>query len=164
MFHFHLFFIYLPLDPSPGDKEQKNIYTGNSQHSTADTNQKTAHNYQLITFRNKKLHNIFVIRITQLNKSLTILCPSTYKICRSCKNEKSLSMYDKLGFCFCRYCHSWIIFDMPQEDNDVTADVVIGLLKPSYSVLGCNRRPREELMVVKFREFLYSVKGKWRHA
>ncbi|KAF7653480.1 hypothetical protein LDENG_00082310 [Lucifuga dentata] len=40
-----------------------------------------------------------------------------------------------------------IVFGMPQEDSDVTADVT-GLLKPSYSVLGSNRRPREEELVV----------------
>ncbi|XP_062323974.1 G2/M phase-specific E3 ubiquitin-protein ligase-like [Osmerus eperlanus] len=56
-----------------------------------------------------------------------------------------------------------IILDMPAEKNDVTAEVVASLLKPSYSVLGSNRRPREELMVVKFREFLQCVQNKELH-
>ncbi|KAF1387154.1 hypothetical protein PFLUV_G00102400 [Perca fluviatilis] len=49
---------------------------------------------------------------------------------------------------------------MPKEPSDVTADVVATLLKPNYSVLGSNRRPREELLVVKFREFLDCVQEK----
>ncbi|KAL3976407.1 hypothetical protein ACER0C_022293 [Sarotherodon galilaeus] len=35
-----------------------------------------------------------------------------------------------------------------------------GVLRPSYSVLGSNRRVREELMVVKFREFPQCVENK----
>lgn len=50
---------------------------------------------------------------------------------------------------------------MPEEPSDITADVVAGLMKPNYLVLGNNRRPREELMVVQFREFLHCVQGKW---
>lgn len=49
---------------------------------------------------------------------------------------------------------------MPEKPNDVTADVVATLLKPNYSVLGSNRRPKEELMSVKFREFLHCAQGK----
>jgi hypothetical protein len=54
-----------------------------------------------------------------------------------------------------------VLLDMPEEPSDVPADVVATLLKPNYSVLGSNKRPREELMVVKFREFLHCVQGKW---
>lgn len=54
-----------------------------------------------------------------------------------------------------------VLLEMPEGPNEVTADVVAVLLKPNYSVLGSNRRPREELMVVKFREFLHYVQGKW---
>ncbi|KAK0150726.1 Zinc finger MYM-type protein 1 [Merluccius polli] len=46
------------------------------------------------------------------------------------------------------------------KPSDVPADVVATLLKPNYSVLGSNRRPTEELMVVKFREFLHCVQEK----
>nr|XP_033488754.1 uncharacterized protein LOC117260782 [Epinephelus lanceolatus] len=52
-----------------------------------------------------------------------------------------------------------VLLDMPEEPNDVTADVAT-LLKPNYSVLGSNRRPKEELMVVKIREFLHCVQEK----
>ena len=54
-----------------------------------------------------------------------------------------------------------IILDMPAEKKYITAEVVASLLKPSCSVLGSNRRPREESMVVKFREFLQCVQSKW---
>lgn len=54
-----------------------------------------------------------------------------------------------------------VLLQKPQDSGEVTADAVAALLKPSYSVLGSNRRPREELMVVKFREFLLCVQGKW---
>ncbi|CAL8347016.1 unnamed protein product [Gadus morhua 'NCC'] len=53
-----------------------------------------------------------------------------------------------------------VLLDMPEEPSDVPADVVATLLKPNYSVLGSNKRPREELMVVKFREFLHCVQEK----
>lgn len=52
------------------------------------------------------------------------------------------------------------LLEMPGQGKDVTANVVAGLLKPSYSVLGSNRRPKEELIMVKFREFLQCVQGK----
>ncbi|XP_023816594.1 G2/M phase-specific E3 ubiquitin-protein ligase-like isoform X1 [Oryzias latipes] len=50
-----------------------------------------------------------------------------------------------------------VLLEMPKVRSDLTADVVATLLKPSYSVLGSNKRPKEELMVVKFRDFLNSV-------
>ncbi|XP_062320750.1 uncharacterized protein LOC134022994 [Osmerus eperlanus] len=53
-----------------------------------------------------------------------------------------------------------VLLDMPEQPGDVTADVVGALLKSNYSVLGSNRRPREEMMVVKFREFLHCVQEK----
>lgn len=53
-----------------------------------------------------------------------------------------------------------VLLEMPKVRSDLTADVVATLLKPSYSVLGSNKRPKEELMVVKFRDFLNSVQGK----
>ena len=54
-----------------------------------------------------------------------------------------------------------VLFDIPGEDKGLAADFVAGILKPSYSVLGSNRRPREELMVVKFWEFLQCVESKF---
>lgn len=54
--------------------------------------------------------------------------------------------------------------DMPEKREEVTAEVLACLLKPSYSVLGSNRRPKEELMVVKFRDFLQCFASKWAHA
>ncbi|TMS05522.1 High choriolytic enzyme 1 [Larimichthys crocea] len=53
-----------------------------------------------------------------------------------------------------------VLLDIPGEDKGLAADFVAGILKPSYSVLGSNRRAREELMVVKFREFLQCVENK----
>ncbi|XP_037313369.2 G2/M phase-specific E3 ubiquitin-protein ligase-like [Pungitius pungitius] len=53
-----------------------------------------------------------------------------------------------------------IFLDMPEKRDEVTAEVLACLLKPSYSVLGSNKRPKEELMVVKFREFLQCVENK----
>lgn len=53
-----------------------------------------------------------------------------------------------------------VLLEKPEEPSDITAAVVAAPLKPNYSVLGSNRRPREELMVVKFREFLQCVQGK----
>ncbi|KAL0969895.1 hypothetical protein UPYG_G00234150 [Umbra pygmaea] len=53
-----------------------------------------------------------------------------------------------------------VLLDMPKQPSDVTAGIVAALLKPNYSVLGSNRRPREEMMVVKFREFLHCVQEK----
>lgn len=47
-----------------------------------------------------------------------------------------------------------VLLDMPGEDKCLAADFVAAILKPSYSVLGSNRREKEELIVVKFREFL----------
>lgn len=54
-----------------------------------------------------------------------------------------------------------MLLDIPGEDKGLAADFVAGILKPSYSVLGSNRRAREELMVVKFREFLQCVESKF---
>ncbi|KAM7382246.1 hypothetical protein PAMA_012892 [Pampus argenteus] len=53
-----------------------------------------------------------------------------------------------------------VLLDIPGEDEGLAADFVAGILKTSYSVLGSNRRAREELMVVKFREFLQCVENK----
>ncbi|KAF1371434.1 hypothetical protein PFLUV_G00278370 [Perca fluviatilis] len=53
-----------------------------------------------------------------------------------------------------------VLLDIPGEDKGQEADFVAGILKPSYSVLGSNRRAKEELMVVKFREFLQCVENK----
>ncbi|CAJ1074951.1 uncharacterized protein LOC113053478, partial [Xyrichtys novacula] len=50
-----------------------------------------------------------------------------------------------------------VLLDMPEQDSDLAADLVAALLKPSYSVLGSNRRAKEELIVVKFRDFLQCV-------
>lgn len=52
-----------------------------------------------------------------------------------------------------------VLLDIPGEDKGQEADFVAGILKPSYSVLGSNRRAKEELMVVKFREFLQCVES-----
>lgn len=54
-----------------------------------------------------------------------------------------------------------VLLEKPGEDKGLTADLVAALLKPSYSVLGSNRRAREELIVVKFREFLQCVESKY---
>lgn len=54
-----------------------------------------------------------------------------------------------------------MLLDLPGEDKGLAADFVAGILKPSYSILGSNRRAREELMVVKFREFLQCVESKY---
>ena len=56
------------------------------------------------------------------------------------------------------------ILAMPEKRDEVTAEVLACLLKPSYSVLGSNKRPKEELIVIKFREFLQCVESKWAHA
>ncbi|XP_028451904.1 G2/M phase-specific E3 ubiquitin-protein ligase-like [Perca flavescens] len=53
-----------------------------------------------------------------------------------------------------------VLLDIPGEDKGQEADFIAGILKPSYSVLGSNRRAKEELMVVKFREFLQCVENK----
>lgn len=53
-----------------------------------------------------------------------------------------------------------VTLDMAAERNRLTPEIVAGLLKPSYSVLGSNKRSKEELMVVKFREFLQCVQNK----
>lgn len=53
-----------------------------------------------------------------------------------------------------------VLLDIPGEDKSQEADFVAGILKPSYSVLGSNRRAKEELIVVKFREFLQCVENK----
>ncbi|XP_039466564.1 G2/M phase-specific E3 ubiquitin-protein ligase-like isoform X3 [Oreochromis aureus] len=53
-----------------------------------------------------------------------------------------------------------VLLDLSGEDKDLTASLIAGVLRPSYSVLGSNRRVREELMVVKFREFLQCVENK----
>ncbi|KAL7393799.1 hypothetical protein ABVT39_016110 [Epinephelus coioides] len=53
-----------------------------------------------------------------------------------------------------------VLLDIPGEDKDLAADFVAGVIKPSYSVLGSNRRAREEVMVVKFQEFLQCVEKK----
>ncbi len=37
-----------------------------------------------------------------------------------------------------------VLLDTPGEDKDLAADFIAGVLKPSYSVLGNNRRVREE--------------------
>ena len=57
-----------------------------------------------------------------------------------------------------------IFLGMPEKRDEVTAEVLACLLKPSNSVLGSNKRPKKELMVVKFREFLQCVESKWAHA
>lgn len=54
-----------------------------------------------------------------------------------------------------------VLLDIPGEVKGQEADFVAGILKPSYSVLGSNRRAKEELMVVKFREFLQCVESKY---
>ncbi|XP_026074339.1 uncharacterized protein LOC113053478 [Carassius auratus] len=53
-----------------------------------------------------------------------------------------------------------VLLNIPGEDKGQEADFVAGILKPSYSVLGSNRRAKEELIVVKFREFLQCVENK----
>nr|XP_055049467.1 uncharacterized protein LOC129434869 [Misgurnus anguillicaudatus] len=53
-----------------------------------------------------------------------------------------------------------VLLDIPAEDKCQEADYVAGILKPSYSVLGSNRRAKEELIVIKFREFLQCVENK----
>lgn len=53
-----------------------------------------------------------------------------------------------------------VLLDIPGEDKSQAADFVAGILKPSYSVLGSNRRAKEELVVVKFRDFLQCVENK----
>lgn len=56
-----------------------------------------------------------------------------------------------------------VLLDIPGEDKGQETDFVAGILKPSYSVLGSNRRAKEELIVVKFREFLQCVESKYRY-
>lgn len=53
-----------------------------------------------------------------------------------------------------------VLLDIPGENKDLAASFVAGVLKPSYSVLGSNPRAREEVMVVKLREFLQCVESK----
>lgn len=53
-----------------------------------------------------------------------------------------------------------MLLQIPGEDKGLAADFVAGILKPSYSVLGSNRRAKEEMIVVKFREFLHCVESK----
>ncbi|KAL3966434.1 G2/M phase-specific E3 ubiquitin-protein ligase [Sarotherodon galilaeus] len=53
-----------------------------------------------------------------------------------------------------------VLLDLSGEDKDLTASLIAGVLRPSYSVLGSNRRVREELMVVEFQEFLQCVENK----
>ncbi|XP_031164657.1 G2/M phase-specific E3 ubiquitin-protein ligase-like [Sander lucioperca] len=80
---------------------------------------------------------------------------------QSCYDQlvEGLKYYEVLPLLKERPCLR-VLLDMPKEPSDVTAHVVVTLLKPNYSVLGSNRRPREELMVVKFREFLDCVQEK----
>ncbi|XP_035852933.1 G2/M phase-specific E3 ubiquitin-protein ligase-like [Sander lucioperca] len=80
---------------------------------------------------------------------------------QSCYDQlvEGLKYYEVLPLLKERPCLR-VLLDMPKEPSDVTAHVVATLLKPNYSVLGSNRRPREELMVVKFREFLDCVQEK----
>ncbi|XP_056438179.1 G2/M phase-specific E3 ubiquitin-protein ligase-like isoform X2 [Gadus chalcogrammus] len=80
---------------------------------------------------------------------------------QSCYDQlvEGLKYYEVLPLLKERPCLR-VLLDMPEEPSDVPADVVATLLKPNYSVLGSNKRPREELMVVKFREFLHCVQEK----
>lgn len=41
------------------------------------------------------------------------------------------------------------------------ADTVASLFKPSYSVIGSNRRAKEELVVVRFKDFLQCIESKY---
>ncbi|XP_057712045.1 uncharacterized protein LOC130929111 [Corythoichthys intestinalis] len=52
-----------------------------------------------------------------------------------------------------------VLFDRPKEGKVLAADSVAGILKPSYSVLGSNKRSLEEMMVIKFRDFLLCVEN-----
>ncbi len=52
-----------------------------------------------------------------------------------------------------------VLLDKPGENIDPGASFIAGVLKPSYSVLGSNKRAKEELMVVKFREFSEIIFG-----
>ncbi|KAK0138681.1 G2/M phase-specific E3 ubiquitin-protein ligase [Merluccius polli] len=80
---------------------------------------------------------------------------------QSCYDQlvEGLKYYEVLPLLKERPCLR-VLLHMPKEPSDVPADVVATLLKPNYSVLGSNRRPTEELMVVKFREFLHCVQEK----
>uniref|UniRef100_A0AAV2KI09 HECT domain-containing protein n=1 Tax=Knipowitschia caucasica TaxID=637954 RepID=A0AAV2KI09_KNICA len=80
---------------------------------------------------------------------------------QSCYDQlvEGLNYYEVLPLLKERPCLR-VLLEMPKEPSDVTADVVATLLKPTYSVPGSNKRPREELMVVKFREFLDCVQKK----
>ncbi|XP_034551786.1 G2/M phase-specific E3 ubiquitin-protein ligase-like [Notolabrus celidotus] len=53
-----------------------------------------------------------------------------------------------------------VLLDKPEEGQELGANFIAGVLKPSYSVLGSNRRAKEEMTVVKFREFLQCVENK----
>ncbi|XP_051792071.1 uncharacterized protein LOC127530109 [Erpetoichthys calabaricus] len=53
-----------------------------------------------------------------------------------------------------------IYLDFPNVKKEITADDVAGILIPRYSPLGCPRRKSQEMMVIKFQEFLHSVQDK----
>ncbi|XP_063754128.1 apoptosis-resistant E3 ubiquitin protein ligase 1-like [Eleginops maclovinus] len=88
------------------------------------------------------LYNMILQRQSCLNQLIDGL--SYYKVLPLLKDNPSMRI---------------IILDMPTGLH-LTPEVLAGLLKPSYSVLGSNRRPKEELIVVKFRAFLQSVQSK----
>ncbi|KAG2465254.1 G2E3 ligase, partial [Polypterus senegalus] len=50
-----------------------------------------------------------------------------------------------------------IFLDLPKMEKEITADDVAGIFKPQFSALGCPRRLSEEMIVIKFQEFLHSV-------
>lgn len=59
-------------------------------------------------------------------------------------------------------CMRSLLDGQSADSGAITAESVINLLKPSYSVLGSNRRQREEILVVKFRDILHSIQGEYK--
>ncbi|XP_051791621.1 G2/M phase-specific E3 ubiquitin-protein ligase-like [Erpetoichthys calabaricus] len=53
-----------------------------------------------------------------------------------------------------------IFLDLPKMEKEITADDVAGVFKPRFSALGCPKRLSEEMIVIKFQEFLHSVQDK----
>ncbi|KAG7491296.1 hypothetical protein MATL_G00001720 [Megalops atlanticus] len=100
--------------------------------------------------------------VTLANKSGFVRCATVYWAImyrKSCLDElaQGMSHYEIIDL-LRRHQGMRVLLDFQRTSID--ADTVAGLFRPSYSVIGSNRRIKEELMVVRFKDFLLSIENR----
>ncbi|XP_058854362.1 uncharacterized protein LOC117398677 [Acipenser ruthenus] len=103
--------------------------------------------------------------VTMTNRLQFVRIATLYTVIlqrQSCLNQimDGLAYYEVLQLLRKKPCMRSLLDGQSADSGAITAESVINLLKPSYSVLGSNRRQREEILVVKFRDILHSIQDK----